>query len=113
MGKRARTYRLSEEILGELREIADTLGISETEAVSRAIHFFYLSLKGEEQGSVSGSIVPFSEYQKTQDQLKQALYRIGELEGTLKVKEELISELRNRIKELQAKPSRKWWEFWK
>jgi len=113
MGKRARTYRLSDEILGELREIADTLGISETEAVSRAIHSFYLSLKGEEQATVSGAIVPFSEYQKTQDQLKQALYRIGELEGTLKVKEELISELRNRIKELQAKPSRKWWEFWK
>jgi len=111
--KVARTYRLSGEILRELREIATTLGVSETEAVSRAIHSFYLQLKGEEQASVSGSIVPFSEYQKTQEQLKQALYRLGELEGQLKVKEELIEELRNRIKELQAKPSRKWWEFWK
>ncbi|GAB6064941.1 hypothetical protein JCM9492_00330 [Aquifex pyrophilus] len=58
-------------------------------------------------------------YQKTQDQLKQALYKLGELEGrlkeaenTIKAKEELIEELRNRIKELQAKPKR-WWEFWK
>ena len=113
MRKVARTYRISEEILGELREIATTLGVSETEAVSRAIHSFYLQLKGEEQVSVSGSIVPFSEYQKTQEQLKQALYRLGELEGQLKVKEELIEELRNRIRDLQAKPSRRWWEFWR
>lgn len=113
MGKTARTYRLSEDILSELREIAQTLGISETEAVSRAIHHYYLSMKGEESGAVSGAIVPFAEYQKAQDQLKQALYRIGELEGTLKTKEELIAELRERIAELRAKPSRRWWEFWK
>ena len=113
MGKTARTYRLSEDILSELREIAQTLGISETEAVSRAIHHFYLSMKGEEQGAVSGAIVPFAEYQKAQDQLKQALYRIGELEGTLKAKEELIAELRDRIAELRAKPAKKWWEFWR
>ncbi len=113
MRKKARTYRLSEDILSELREIAQTLGISETEAVSRAIHHFYLSMKGEEQGAVSGAIVPFAEYQKAQDQLKQALYRIGELEGTLKAKEELIAELRDRIAELRAKPAKKWWEFWR
>ncbi len=113
MGKTARTYRLSEDILDELREIAQTLGISETEAVSRAIHSFYLQMKGEEQGAVSGAIVPFSEYQKAQDQLKQALYKVGELEGQLKVKEELIAELRERVKELKAKPSRRWWEFWR
>ncbi|GAB6066273.1 hypothetical protein JCM9492_13660 [Aquifex pyrophilus] len=117
--KVAKTYRLSEEILKELKEISSLLGISETEAISRAIHSFYLQLKGEEGYTVSGSIVPFSEYRKTQDQLKQALYKLGELEGrlketenTIKAKEELIEELRNRIKELQAKPKR-WWEFWK
>ena len=113
MGKVKKNFRLSEDIAEELREIAQTLGISETEAVSRAIHSFYLSMKGEESGAVSGAIVPFAEYQKAQDQLKQALYRIGELEGQLKVKEELIQELRETIKELRAKPVKKWWEFWK
>ena len=113
MGKTARTYRLSEEILGELREIAQTLGISETEAVSRAIHHYYLSMKGEEQGAVSGAIVPLDKYERVQAQLSQALYKVGELEGKLKVKEELITELRETIKELRAKPAKKWWEFWK
>lgn len=113
MGKTARTYRLSEDILSELREIAQTLGISETEAVSRAIHSFYLQLKGEESGAVSGAIVPLSKYEQVQTQLSQALYKVGELEGQLKVKEELIEELRERIKELKARPSKKWWELWK
>ncbi len=113
MGKIARTYRLSEETLQELREIAQILGISETEAVSRAIHSFYLQLKGEESGAVSGAIVPLSKYEQVQAQLSQALYKVGELEGQLKVKEELIAELRERIAELKAKPSRRWWEFWK
>ena len=113
MGKVKKNFRLSEDIAEELQTIARTLGISETEAVSRAIHHFYLQLKGEESGAVSGAIVPFSEYQKAQDQLKQALYKVGELEGQLKVKEELIAELRERVKELKAKPSRRWWEFWK
>jgi len=115
-----KNFRLPDDVLRELREIANTLGISETEAVSRAIHSFYLSLKGEEQGTVSGAIVPFSEYQKTQERLSQALYRIGELEGVLKEREErlkekdgLIRELRERMKQLEAKPVKKWWEFWK
>jgi len=112
MGKIARTYRLSEETLQELREIAQTLGISETEAVSRAIHSFYLSMKGEEQGAVSGAIVPLDKYERVQAQLSQALYKVGELEGKLEVKEEVIRELRNRIEELRARP-KKWWEFWR
>ncbi|MCS6867781.1 hypothetical protein [Thermus sp.] len=45
--KRARTYRLSEGTLAELREIAATLGISETEAVARSIHHYHQALKGE------------------------------------------------------------------
>jgi len=61
MGRTLKNFRLSDEVLGELREIATILGISETEAVSRAIHSFYLQLKGEEQATVSGSIVPFSD----------------------------------------------------
>jgi len=108
-----KNFRLSEDIVKELEELAEIFGITETEVVSRAIHFLYLQTKGQESTSVSGSLVPFSEYQKAQEQLKQALYKLGELQGELKAKNELIEELRNRIKELQAKPSKKWWEFWK
>ena len=111
--KVARTYRLSQDIIEELKEIANTLGISETEAISRAIHILYLQLKGEEKNSFDSSIVPFSEYQKVQDQLKQAIYKLGELQGELKVKNELIHELRNQIKELKNTPQKRWWEFWK
>ncbi len=113
MSKVKKLVRLSPEVADQLKEIAGKLNISENEAVSRAISHYYLSLKGEEQQTISGAIVPFSEYQKTQEQLKQALYKVGELEGSLKVKEELIAELRDRIAELKAKPSRKWWEFWR
>lgn len=113
MGKVKKNFRLSEDIAEELREIARTLGISETEAVSRAIHHFYLSMKGEEGGAVSGAIVPLSKYEQVQAQLSQALYKVGELEGKLEVKEEVIRELRNRIEELRARPSKKWWEFWR
>lgn len=120
MSKSLKAFRLSEETLEELKEIAEVLGISETEVVSRAIHTFYLQLKGEEQVTVSGSIVPFNEYQKTQERLSQALYKIGELEGVLKERSErlkekdnLIQELRKQIEEYRAKPIKRWWEFWK
>ena len=112
MGRILKNFRLSDETLGELQTIAQTLGISETEAVSRAIHFFYLQLRGEEQSSVSGAIVSMSEYQRVRDRLEQAMYKVGELQGQLQAKEELIMELRNRIAELRARP-KKWWEFWK
>lgn len=113
MRKVAKTFRLSQETLKQLKELSQLLGISETEIVSRAIHFYYISIKGEEKSIESGSIVPFSEYKKAQEQLKQAIYKIGQLEGQLKVKEELIKELKQRIKELQEKQSKKRWKFWK
>jgi len=117
MGKSLKAFRLSEETLEELKEIAEILGISETEVVSRAIHAFYLQLKREEQATVSGPIVPFSEYQKTQERLSQALYKIGELEGVLKERSErlkekdsLIQELRTQIEQYRV---RRWWQFWR
>ena len=112
MKKRAKTYRLTEETLRELKEITQALNITETEAISRAIHSFYLQLKGEEEGT-SGAIVPVSEYKRVRDRLEQAMYKVGELQGQLQAKEELIAELRERIKELQAKPTKRWWEFWR
>ncbi len=121
MEKRLKNFRLSDKTLTELQEITQTLGISETEAVSRAIHLFYLQIKGEEISAIGGSsLVPLSEYLKVQESLAKAFYRIGELEGTLKEKEErlrekdeLIRELRQMVKEREVKPVRRWWEFWR
>lgn len=113
MSKILKNFRLSEDIVKELEELAEIFGITETEVVSRAIHFLYLQTKGQENTSVRGSLVPFSEYKKAQEQLKQALYKLGELQGELKAKNELIHELRNQIKELKATPKKRWWEFWK
>ena len=113
MDRVKKLVRLTPEVADQLREIAGKLNISENEAVARAISHYYLSLKGEESQTVSGAIVPISEYQRVRDRLEQAMYKVGELQGQLQAKEELITELRNRIKDLQAKPSRKWWKFWK
>lgn len=120
MEKVKKNFRLSSEIVQELEQIAQTLGISETEAVSRAIHAFYLQMKREEQMVVSGSIVPLSKYEQVQERLSQLLYRVGELEGrlkekdeTIKAKEDLIRELRRQVEEYKAKPIKKWWEFWR
>ncbi|WP_459775866.1 hypothetical protein [Aquifex pyrophilus] len=124
--KKKKDFRFSENTIRKLKELSEILNVSETEVVSRAINLFYLQLKGEEKTVMGSSIVPFSEYQRVQEQLKQVIYKLGELEGRLKEKEEvirekentiqakerLIEELRNRIKELQVKPKR-WWEFWK
>ncbi len=113
MNRVKKLIRLTPEVADQLREIASKLNISENEAVARAISHYYLSLKGEENQTVSGAIVPISEYQRVRDRLEQAMYKVGELQGQLQAKEELITELRNRIKDLQAKPSRRWWKFWK
>ncbi len=113
MDRVKKLVRLTPEVADQLREIAGKLNISENEAVARAISYYYLSLKGEENQTVSGAIVPISEYQRVRDRLEQAMYKVGELQGQLQAKEELIAELRERIKELRAKPAKKWWEFWK
>jgi len=113
VSKILKNFRLSEDIVKELEELSDIFGITETEVISRAIHFLYLQTKGQENISTGGSLVPFSEYQKSQEQLKQALYKLGELQGELKAKNELIHELRNQIKELKASSPKRWWEFWK
>ena len=112
MDRVKKLVRLTPEVADQLREIAGKLNISENEAVARAISHYYLSLKGEENQTVSGAIVPISEYQRVRDRLEQAMYKVGELQGQLQAKEELIAELRERIKELRAKPAKKWWKLW-
>lgn len=104
MRKKSKNFRLSYETIRELSEISQILGVSETEVISRAIHNFYIQLKGEEQISVGAAVVSFSEYHKVQEQLTQVMYKLGELQGQLQAKEELIAELKTKL-------NRRWWDF--
>ena len=134
MEKKLKAYRLNEEALNELKEIVSKLGVSETEAIIRAIHFFYLSLESDEELIRNTKIVRFEEYQKVQQQLSQMAYKLGELEGSLKEKDKLIEEkekminkiekdkekqiqslqsLIDKILESQKQNTKKWWRFWK
>lgn len=119
MEKIKKLVRLTPEIAEQLREIAGLLNISENEAVSRAITHYYMSLKQEREASISGNLIPLSKYEELQDQVRKLVYKVGELQGRLeekdnlvKSKDELISELRRQIEELKAKPQKKWWRFW-
>ena len=65
-------------------------------------------------------LIRFEDYQKVEEQLRKALYRLGELEGTIREKEQLISRLDEekerlyRLIENQQNQNRKrFWEFWK
>ncbi|GAB6078978.1 hypothetical protein [Hydrogenobaculum acidophilum] len=117
--KRRKDFRFSEQVASELQEIASILNISETEAASRAIHSFYLQLKGEEEKTTQGAIVPFAEYQKLNEQFRQVIYKLGEMQGKLeekeniiKMKDELIEEYKSKISE-KTKERKFFWKFWK
>ena len=83
MEKKLKTFKMSDENIRELRAIAEKLGITETEAVIRAVHYFYLSLSKEDESIKTGNIVSFEEYQSLQEKFTQAVYKIGELQGQL------------------------------
>ena len=132
MEKKLKGFRLTDENLRELKEIVDRLGISEAEAVARAIHYFYLNLENEEEAIKNNKLIRFEEYQKLQNQLVQLSYKIGELEGTVKEKQIQLNDkeqqirdkniqienLQNIISKLieqqrESKENKKWWRFWK
>ena len=125
MEKVARTYRLSIEILNELQDIAKMLSISDTEAVSRAIHFYYLFLREEQDLIKQKAVVSLAEYQQLQNQLTQAIYKLGILEGENKEKDQMIQTLKDMYKDLHDKlietqqnnkhNKQTWWKifFWK
>ncbi len=131
MEKKLKGFRLTDENLRELKEIVDRLGISEAEAVARAIHYFYLSLSNDEEAIRNNKLIRFEEYQKLQTQLVQLSYKIGELEGTVKEKQIQLQDkerqiqdkniqienLQNIITKLieQQKDNsvKKWWRFWR
>ena len=120
MDRKMKAYRFTEQTENEIKEIAQRLSISHTEAIARAVHYYYLSLDTEEEAIKSNKLVRFEDYQRIEEQLRKALYRLGELEGAIKEKEQLISRLDEekerlyRLIESQQNQNRKrFWEFWK
>ncbi len=115
MERKLKNFRFNENTLKELEELVMILSTTETEAIARAIHFYLAFLKNEEDFVKQKAVIPLQEYQamqeKLQSQLTQALYRIGELEGITKEREERIKDLKDEIEHLRSKGS--WWHFWK
>ncbi len=138
MEKKLKNFKLTDDIIKELQEIASILNITETEVVSRAIHTMYLQIKSEEKVTVSGAIVPLSEYQRIRDALDNILLKLGEVQGELNNKDKIIIEKERIIEEkekqindkneiIQAKDEtiqslkiqlkdymykKPWWKFW-
>lgn len=106
--KTAKTFRLSDETVSRLKEIASMLNITETEALAKAIRHYFLALKGEEEAIVRGGLVPLEEYKRTRELIDNLLERIsnllqekGKLKGQLEVKDALLQEKDKRIEELE------------
>ncbi|GAB6079018.1 hypothetical protein [Hydrogenobaculum acidophilum] len=138
MEKKLKNFKLTDDIIKELQEIASILNITETEVVSRAIHTMYLQIKSEEKSTISGAIVPLSEYQRVRDALDNIILKLGEAQGELnnkdkiiiekeriieekekqindkneiiKAKDETIQSLKNRLRDYMYK--KPWWKFW-
>ncbi len=117
-----KTYRVPIQTSEELKTITSSIGISETEAIVRAVHMLFLSLQNQEDTIKTGGIVPFTEYEKAKRQIEQLVYELGKAQGIIQEKDQTISylqvkeqELSNKINELiKANSSqKKWWQFWR
>lgn len=125
--KKLKNFRLTDELIGELQAIAKKLNVSETEAIGKIIHMAYLQMFSEEKATMSGAIIPISEYNKVRDMLDQAFLKLGELQGKLEekdkriqekdqliaAKEDLIQEYKIRLDEITRNQNKKWWMWWK
>ena len=105
-----RAYRFTEQTIQEIRQIAERLSISDTEAISRAVHFYLISLDTEEETIRNNKLIRFEDYQRIEEQLRKALYRLGEVEGKLEEKDKLLEE-KERLITLLTENQRK--GFWK
>jgi len=104
----AKSFRLSDETVSRLKEIASMLNTTETEALAKAVRHYLLALKGEEEAIVRGGLVPLEEYKRARELIDNLLERIsnllqekGELKGQLEVKTALLEEKDKRIEELK------------
>ena len=118
MERKPRSYRFNENTIAEIQELVKLLSVSETEAVARAIHFYLTFLKNEEDFVKQKAVVSLSEYQAMQQQLQQQItqliYKLGQVEGEAKEKEQTIQTLRNSLDKLiEAKKQDKDGGFWR
>ncbi len=116
MERVAKTYRFPAEFTEHINELTRILGVSETEAIFRAIKFYIAFIKNEDEAIKQRSVVSLKEYEALQHQLSQVLYRLGVLEGENTQKDKQIQEqkeLINKLIESQKESTKKWWRFWR
>ena len=122
MERKPRSYRFNENVISEIQELTSILNTSETEAVSRAVHFYLTFLRNEEDFVKQKAVVSLSEYQnmqqQMQNQISQLLFRLGESEGKNAEKDQTIQTLRSALdklieaKQKQDKEKGFWRIFW-
>ena len=129
MERVAKTYRFPVEFIESLNELTRLLNVSETEAITRAVKFYIAFIKNEDDFVKQKAVVSVSEYmsmqEKMQGQIAQLLYKLGEVEGSVKEKDktiesqqELIKQFMEYVKNHQEKDKTKdkrtsFWFFWR
>jgi len=112
MGTRAVTFRLEEEVINQINEVAAEKNISKTEVVRLAV----AKLRSEIESNTNA-------IQIIQEQNKQLQIALSTLNKISEEKERLIEEKEKRIQDLQKTidilqkqyndKNKKWWQFWK
>jgi len=112
MGTKAVTFRLEEEIIRQIEELAQSKGISKTEVVRLGIS------KLLEEKEINTNAIRI-----IQEQNKQLQMALSTLNKIAEEKERIIREKDERIKDLQKiidvlqtqynNRNRSWWQFWK
>ena len=112
MKAKAITFRLQEDVIKQIEELALKKNISKTEVIRLAI----AKLADEEESNTNA-------IQVIQEQNKQLQIALSTLNKITEEKERLIEEKEKRIQELQKtidvlqmqyeEKSKTWWKFWK
>jgi len=112
MGTKAITFRLEEEVIKQIEEIARSKNISKTEVVRLGVAKLLDEIKSNTDA-----------IQIIQEQNKQLQIALSTLNKITEEKERLIEEKDKRIQDLQriidvlqmqySKENKSWWQFWK
>ena len=112
MGTKAITFRLEEEVIKQIEEIARNKNISKTEVIRLGVAKLLDEIKSNTDA-----------IQIIQEQNKQLQIALSTLNKVTEEKERLIEEKDKRIKDLQriidvlqmqySKKNKSWWQFWK
>ena len=112
MGTKAITFRLEEEVIKQIEEIARSKNISKTEVIRLGVAKLLDEIKSNTDA-----------IQIIQEQNKQLQIALSTLNKITEEKERLIEEKDKRIQDLQriidvlqmqySKENKSWWQFWK